>query len=95
MEISFDINDKALHEEIDDDMDEKEVNKSDKIITAGGDDEPEFMIPLDSMIKLKPFVDRYFIKYYKNLIHPQYPNMCCNQYAFCHTNKLLPSILLY
>jgi len=51
-------------------------------------DEYEFMMPLDPKTKVKPFVDRYFNKYYKTLTHPKDLQLCCNQYAFVHTNKL-------
>ncbi len=50
-------------------------------------DEYEFLIPLNPTTKLKPFVDRYFIKYYRFLKNDAKPDLCLNQYAFLHTNK--------
>ena len=44
---------------------------------AGGDDY-EFMIPLNSLVKTKPFVDRYFLKHYKIFSHPVEQNLNCN-----------------
>jgi glycine cleavage system H lipoate-binding protein len=51
-------------------------------------DEYEFLMPLDPTTKLKPFVDRYFIKYFQTFEHPKFPLFACKQYAFLHTNKL-------
>lgn len=50
-------------------------------------DEYEFMIPLSATTKLRPFVDRYFVKYYQRYPCAFDPNLTCNQYAFLHTNK--------
>lgn len=33
-------------------------------------EEYEVMIPLNSIVKTRPFVDRYFVKYYKIFAHP-------------------------
>jgi hypothetical protein len=51
------------------------------------DEEYEFMMPLSATNKLKPFVDRYFIKYYKPFPCSFDSSLNCNQYAFLHTNK--------
>mmetsp|Transcript_55438 Transcript_55438/g.63657 ORF Transcript_55438/g.63657 Transcript_55438/m.63657 type:complete len:204 (-) Transcript_55438:77-688(-) len=48
----------------------------------------EFLIPLNPTTKLKPFVDRYFVKYYRPIKNDKTPDLCLNQYAFLHTNKL-------
>ncbi len=50
-------------------------------------DSKEFVIPLHALVKLRPFVDRYFLKYYQtfqSVFNTGLPN---HQYAFCHTNK--------
>ena len=49
--------------------------------------EYEFMIPLSTTTKLKPFVDRYFVKYYRVITNDAQPGLCLNQYSFMHTNK--------
>lgn len=46
-------------------------------------EEFEFIKPLSNENKLRPFVDRYFVKYYK--IYDE----ANHQYAFMHTNKYL------
>ena len=47
----------------------------------------EFLMPIHALVKLRPFVDRYFLKYYKAIDSPLNPGHSNNQYAFMHTNK--------
>jgi hypothetical protein len=49
-------------------------------------EEYEFLIPLNTMNRMKTFVDRYFIRFYKHIISPE-TNENLSQYAFLHTNK--------
>ncbi len=64
---------------------EKEGN-NEKAAQQGGD-EYEFLIPICATTKLMPFVDRYFVKYYKPFPCKFDESLNCNQYAFLHTNK--------
>jgi hypothetical protein len=75
------------------DLDLNEENKDDEEelsqikLTENGknqnldNEEFEFIKPLSNENKLRPFVDRYFIKYYKIFDDVNH------QYAFMHTNK--------
>lgn len=47
----------------------------------------EFLMPIHALVKLRPFVDRYFIKYYKAYPSSINSGLTNNQYAFLHTNK--------
>jgi len=70
--------------------DEKIIMEEEKVGAPGrveDKDEFEFLIPLNPLTKLKPFVDRYFIKYYRIFKNDAKPDQCLNQYAFLHTNK--------
>jgi hypothetical protein len=49
-------------------------------------EEYEFLIPLNNMNRMKTFVDRYFLRFYKHLISPETEENL-SQYAFLHTNK--------
>lgn len=63
---------------------------SENIQTKTGDIEAqdeEFTMSANSLIKLKPFVDRYFVKYYKKFDSITTPGLSNNQYAFVHFNK--------
>lgn len=50
-------------------------------------DEYEFMIPMTNFQRLRPFVDRYFLKYYAKGIDSKGRNT--DQIVFTHTNKLV------
>ena len=47
----------------------------------------EFLMPIHALVKLRPFVDRYFIKYYQTFESSIKSGLPNNQYAFLHTNK--------
>lgn len=62
-------------------------------IKVNDNDEYEFMIPLNTTTKLKPFVDRYFVKYFRTTKNEMKPEQTVNQYAFLHTNKFIKPFL--
>jgi len=65
-----------------------ELKNEDQIEIEADAKEFEFVIPLHSLVKLRPFVDRYFVKYYQTYQSIFNNGFTGNQYAFCHTNKL-------
>jgi len=64
-----------------------ELKNEDQIEVEADAKEFEFVIPLHSLVKLRPFVDRYFVKYYQTYQSVFNTGLTNNQYAFCHTNK--------
>ena len=64
-----------------------ELKTQDQIEVEADAKEFEFVIPLHSLVKLRPFVDRYFVKYYQTYQSVFNNGLTNNQYAFCHTNK--------
>lgn len=69
-------------EEIDINEEEKN-NENKKNLDNPELDDYEFLKPLSNQNKLRSFVDRYFLKYYK--IYDE--SKALHQYAFLHTNK--------
>jgi len=67
--------------------DSTELKNEDQIELEADAKEFEFLMPLHSLVKLRPFVDRYFLKYYKPFESPFNSGLPNNQYAFMHTNK--------
>ena len=84
---------KAFPKEINNDTAQSHLDNT--LIDIGVPEEFESMIPSNTTMKLKPFVDRYFTKYYKDLTHSQDSHVSCNQYAFRHVNKLAYAIIKY
>lgn len=62
-----------------------QIKTGDQIETEARDE--EFAMSSNSLVKLKPFVDRYFVKYYKKFDSNNTPGLSNNQYAFVHFNK--------
>lgn len=79
---------KRAHPNYEENNEEENKEEEIKLKDNNDQDEFEFLKPLTNQNKLRNFVDRYFIKYFKvyneeNDIH---------QYAFLHTNKYILKI---